>query len=112
MIERHATSQRLREFAADLCVIGAGLVGIITTLALADRGFRVVLLESGWSRPRPEVQALSEAHNVRPDNLSASRTAVKPQPAWHSAKSRPSLPSARESAGVRLLRWAGQKATP
>ena len=68
MIEKHASAQRLREFAADLCVIGAGLVGIITTLALADRGFRVVLLESGWSRPRPEVQALSEAHNVRPDN--------------------------------------------
>ena len=76
MIEKHASAQRLREFTADLCVIGAGLVGIITTLALADRGFRVVLLESGWSRPRPEVQALSEAHNLRPDNHHAPHITV------------------------------------
>jgi choline dehydrogenase-like flavoprotein len=37
----------LREFGADVHVIGSGPAGIVTALAPADRGFRVLVLESG-----------------------------------------------------------------
>lgn len=68
VIDESPSFDRLRAFAADVTVIGGGPVGITTALALADRGFRVLLLESGARAPRPEAQALSEAENLRPDN--------------------------------------------
>ncbi len=76
MIEAHPAAGRLAAFAADVCVIGAGPVGIVTALALADRGLRVLLLESGGAAPRPEAQALSEAENLRPDNHHAPHITV------------------------------------
>lgn len=76
MIDEHASHQRLREFNADLCVIGGGPVGIVTALALCGRGFRVLLLESGGTRPRAEAQALSEADNLNPGNHHAPHITV------------------------------------
>lgn len=58
----------LTEFDAEICVIGAGPVGIVTALDLARRGRRVLLLESGGRRSAPATAALSEAENLRPDN--------------------------------------------
>ena len=66
MIDAYASFERLRGFGADLCVIGGGPVGIVTALALGDRGFRVLLLESGGTRPAAAAQGLSEAENLNP----------------------------------------------
>lgn len=68
MIDEHPSFARLEAFATDLCVIGGGPVGILTALALCDRGFRVLLLESGGLRPRDDIQALAQAQNLAPDN--------------------------------------------
>lgn len=76
MIDEAASFARLRAFGADLCLIGAGPVGIVTALALADRGFKVLLLESGGRVPQPAIQALSEAENRRPDNHHAPEITV------------------------------------
>lgn len=51
---------------ADVCVVGAGPVGLATAARLAERGLTTVLIESGERRPgRPsdlsEVEELSEA---------------------------------------------------
>ena len=48
-------------------MVGAGPVGIITALALAEYGQRVLLLESGGHGPGP-AQGLAEAENLNPDN--------------------------------------------
>jgi len=56
----------LAGFGAQVCVIGGGPVGIVTALALARRGRRVLLLESGGMAPRPEAQALAAAENLDP----------------------------------------------
>jgi len=58
----------LDAFAADVCVIGAGPVGIVTALALSARGARVLLLESGGRGASRAAQALSAHVNLRPDN--------------------------------------------
>lgn len=76
MIDEHPTHERLRAFAAEICVIGGGPVGIVTALALRARGFRTLLLESGGARPDPAAQALSEAENLRPDNHHAPHITV------------------------------------
>lgn len=60
--------EALDAFAADVCVIGAGPVGLITALALSDRGARVLLLESGGRAASRTAQALSAHVNLRPDN--------------------------------------------
>lgn len=53
-------------FGAEVCVVGAGPVGLITALALVRRGRRVLVLESGGRGPRAEAQALSQAENLNP----------------------------------------------
>lgn len=58
----------LESFGADVCVIGAGPVGIVTALELSARGARVLLLESGGRAADPAAQALSAHENLRPDN--------------------------------------------
>jgi choline dehydrogenase-like flavoprotein len=61
MIDAHPTFDALRGFGAEIGVIGAGPVGIVTALALARHGFRVLLLESGRHRVEAAAQALSKA---------------------------------------------------
>lgn len=46
--------------AADVAVVGAGPLGIVTALELADRGHRVVLIESGRRGVDGGAQALSD----------------------------------------------------
>lgn len=76
MIDPAVTFARLAGFGADVVVIGAGPVGIVTALALADRGFRTLLLESGGMRPDPAAQALSEAEWHDPARHHAPETAM------------------------------------
>jgi choline dehydrogenase-like flavoprotein len=66
----------LRELAADVLVIGSGSVGIVTALALADRGFRVLVLESGGAGPEPGPADLAVAENLDPDSHFEPHTAV------------------------------------
>ena len=67
MIETDPGFERLAGFGADVTVIGAGPVGILTALALRAKGFRVALLESGRAKPEPAITALSEAEHYDPD---------------------------------------------
>jgi glycine/D-amino acid oxidase-like deaminating enzyme len=53
----------LAAFRPEVCVIGGGPVGIVTALALARAGRRVLLLESGGRAPGAEAQALSVAES-------------------------------------------------
>jgi choline dehydrogenase-like flavoprotein len=61
MIVDSAELPRGVPLVAEVCVIGAGPAGIVTSLELADRGFSVILLESGTANPRNPAQALSKA---------------------------------------------------
>ena len=45
----------------NICVVGAGPVGIVVALELARRGQEVTLLESGTFEIEPDIQALSHA---------------------------------------------------
>jgi choline dehydrogenase-like flavoprotein len=51
-------------FEADVCVVGAGPVGITLGLSLARSGRSVILLESGGLMIEPEVQVLNRSHVV------------------------------------------------
>ena len=55
-------------FAADVCIIGSGSVGVTVALALGDRGFRVVVLECGGVGTEPAAEDLARAENLTPDN--------------------------------------------
>lgn len=59
MIETFSTA--LQDAAHEICVVGAGPVGITLALELARRGRRVLLLESGLAKPTAAAQALGEA---------------------------------------------------
>lgn len=48
----------------DVCVVGAGPVGITLSLALSRRGLDVVMLESGGPTVEPELQDLYRSKNV------------------------------------------------
>ena len=66
MISEAPDFAALAAFGAQVCVIGGGPVGLVTALALARRGRRVLLLESGGRGPRAAAQALSQAENLDP----------------------------------------------
>ena len=48
------------QLKADVCVVGGGPAGIALTLALSERGFSVVLLESGQLKADEKTQSLYE----------------------------------------------------
>ncbi len=56
--------QSLNDVERDVCVIGAGPVGIPLALELSRRGKTVLLLESGGTGVRKDLQLLSEASIV------------------------------------------------
>ena len=66
----------LAGLAADVVVIGAGPVGIVLALALADRGLRVLVLESGGAGPDPAADDLAVAARWDPDSHFEPHTAV------------------------------------
>jgi choline dehydrogenase-like flavoprotein len=49
------------ELDADLCIVGAGAVGIATALEFVGTRSRVVVLESGGERPEPDTQRLYDS---------------------------------------------------
>ena len=63
MISDAPTFEDLAGFGAEICVIGAGPVGIVTALALSAGGRRVLLLESGGRAAASAAQALSQAED-------------------------------------------------
>jgi len=64
MIEAFSTA--LGETPHEVCVVGAGPVGITLALELARRGRRVLLLESGLAKLDPRAEALGEAEILTP----------------------------------------------
>ena len=76
MIDERPTFERIAAFAANICVIGAGPAGIITALELANKGERVLLLESGGRNSCQKVQDLQTAENLNPDHHHDPRTTV------------------------------------
>ena len=60
----------------ELCIIGAGPIGIAMALEAARQGRRVLLLESGGERASDTAQALSDAHIVDPARHDSMRIAV------------------------------------
>ncbi|MGJ4996973.1 FAD-dependent oxidoreductase [Bradyrhizobium sp. HKCCYLS3077] len=50
----------------DVCVVGAGPVGIALAIALEDRGLSVLLVESGGEHPDSVTAQLSAGHFVNP----------------------------------------------
>jgi GMC oxidoreductase len=71
--------------------VGAGPCGIVTALELADRGWSVLLVESGGTRFSPAAQSLSDSDTVGNDR-------------WHVAKS---LSVRRQLGGTSSL-WGGR----
>ncbi len=49
---------------ADVCVVGGGPAGIALTLALSDKGFSVLMLESGFLKADEKTQSLYEGEIV------------------------------------------------
>lgn len=47
------------EFAADVCIVGAGAAGLVLAAELVRQGRRVLLLESGGAKLEPAVQELN-----------------------------------------------------
>jgi hypothetical protein len=60
----------------DVCVIGAGPVGMTVAMEFAERGWTVALVESGGESPSPDTQALSEAVVDTPASHSVMNEAV------------------------------------
>jgi 2-polyprenyl-6-methoxyphenol hydroxylase-like FAD-dependent oxidoreductase len=50
-------------YDCDVLVVGAGPVGQVTALLLAERGLRVIVLER-WDQPYPLPRAVALAHDV------------------------------------------------
>ncbi len=61
MIHTHADTATLGALDADVVVVGAGPLGLVTALRLAEGGRRVLVLESGTRRSDAAAQALAEA---------------------------------------------------
>ena len=66
----------LKEATHDICIIGAGPVGISLALECARLGRRVLLLESGRNGVDENAQHLSDAQIVDPARHDSMRIAV------------------------------------
>jgi choline dehydrogenase-like flavoprotein len=66
VIEDTPSFQRLAAFAPEVCVIGAGPVGLATALEASARGLRVLVLESGGRRPKRHAVSLSTSESRSP----------------------------------------------
>lgn len=74
MIAHHL--EGLDEVRHDVCIVGAGPVGITLALELSRAGCSVLLLESGGEAPSAEATALSAAEIVDPARHDAMEIAV------------------------------------
>jgi choline dehydrogenase-like flavoprotein len=62
---------------AEVCVVGAGAVGIVLAILLAERGVDVLLLEGGGAGPEDDSQALHEGQSVgHPFDIASGRYRV------------------------------------
>ena len=61
------TFDGLTDASYDVCIVGAGPVGICLAVELDNLGFSVLVLESGRRAADPYIQQLSDADIVRPD---------------------------------------------
>jgi choline dehydrogenase-like flavoprotein len=66
MLIENARSEVLTAMAADVVVIGSGPLGLNTAFALSDRGFRVLVLESGGRGVDPDAQDLARDEVANP----------------------------------------------
>jgi choline dehydrogenase-like flavoprotein len=76
--------------SADLAVVGAGPVGIAIAIEVADKGFDVLLVESGYERFNPNTQQLAEAAE------------------WNTAVHAPMSMSVRRQLGGTSTIWGGR----
>lgn len=79
MILETPSQEALAGFDAGICVIGSGSVGLSLARALAARGERVLVLESGGPGAEPGTGDLMQAENVRPENNFVPHTVVARQ---------------------------------
>lgn len=71
------TFSRLADLPAhDVCIVGAGPVGLATALACEDAGFSVLLLESGEASPEPFAAGLTAGHAVDPQRHATPDVAI------------------------------------
>jgi hypothetical protein len=75
----HDTFDGLADKSHDVCIIGAGPVGISLAVELESYGFSVLLLESGKKKPVACIQELSDAELVSPEIHDDMRIAVSRQ---------------------------------
>jgi len=79
MIEDFSRMTDETTIRADVAVIGAGPAGIVTALELADRGVRVLLIESGDQTFNRAAQELSDATLCDPQTHAPVTIAVRRQ---------------------------------
>lgn len=63
LIDLHAVEDG-QDFDADICIVGAGIAGIVTARRLAAAGARVILVESGGTSLEQDAQDLNRGENV------------------------------------------------
>jgi len=85
-----ATLPTATALSADLAVVGAGPVGITIALEVANKGFDVVLVESGYEKLDPSIQELAEAAE------------------WNTALHAPMSMSVRRQLGGTSTIWGGR----
>ncbi|MEO3427978.1 FAD-binding oxidoreductase [Pelagibius sp. CAU 1746] len=70
--ELHTAPPLEGEVACDVCVVGGGFTGIATALHLAERGYKVVVLEAqrvGWGASGRNGGQLSGGQRVDPESM-------------------------------------------
>ncbi len=70
--ELHAAPPLQGEVTCDVCVVGGGFTGVATALELAERGYKVVLLEAqriGWGASGRNGGQLSGGQRVDPEAM-------------------------------------------